>query len=87
MVEKRILWASSNVWWTGIPLTCSEAELILLLALIVVECPDSHTSIRVFIEGVPAVHVAACIGACLVYGGCVFLVCLITADAAKMNFT
>lgn len=64
-------------WWTGLPLTCSEAEFILLLAFIVVESPDSHASVHVFIEGVkPSIRVFMCIG-------CVRLVLLITGDAAK----
>lgn len=75
--EKHFITFQWCKWWTGLPLTCSEAEFILLLAFIVVECPDSHASVLVFIEGVKtSIRVFVCIG-------CVCLVLLITADAAK----
>lgn len=75
--EKHFMAFQWCKWWTGLPLTCSEAEFILLLAFIVVECPDSHASVHVFIEGVkPSICVFVCIG-------WVRLVLLITADAIK----
>lgn len=68
-------------------LTCSEAEFVLLLALVVVERPDSHASVHVFVEGVePPVRVLVGVGAGLLHGGRVGLVLLITADGAKIQF-
>lgn len=67
-------------------LTCSEAEFVLLLALVVVERPDPHASVHVFVEGVePPVRVLVRVGAGLLHGGSVGLVLVITADGAKIQ--